>query len=370
MWKLLCDSVTSDQGVVICQVPDVQDQNFVLKATDLTDNQVFFESDPLRVLPQELIGGVYKNNDKTVLLMHFEKDISNAVNNDLIPAGVSEEKLFQDNYSLHLGKSYRMANTENDGWNCIQVPYTSNLDLEDNWTIEMWVKYNEIETDKTEYPSILSNWNSYTIGLDTHGNGFTGNLKFENQSQISFVQNQPLEKGRWYHVAMSSNAATRTISFYVHDDGRKLIYSDSKTLSSNNTGKLDPSTNDLMIGGVAGNSNVQFDGWFDELRITKEPVDYTSMVTHTVTYGLTSGMTCYPNPVTESSVVRFTLEKSDNVNLTVYDLQGRRVYTLINKRLEAGTHSFSIGKKLKTTGIYFCNLITSRGSSTVKVVVE
>ncbi|WP_346858425.1 C10 family peptidase [uncultured Draconibacterium sp.] len=78
--------------------------------------------------------------------------------------------------------------------------------------------------------------------------------------------------------------------------------------------------------------------------------------------------TIYPNPVTSESVISFHTKTSEKVNLAVFDIQGRKISTLINGNLNAGTHTLPIGNQLKFTGIYFCKLSTSEGVSTLKIV--
>jgi hypothetical protein len=55
-----------------------------------------------------------------------------------------------------------------------------------------------------------------------------------------------------------------------------------------------------------------------------------------------SGLALYPNvpnPFGDATSVRFALPQAGPVSLTVYDVAGRRVASLVDRRLEAGTHS-------------------------------
>lgn len=47
----------------------------------------------------------------------------------------------------------------------------------------------------------------------------------------------------------------------------------------------------------------------------------------------------YPNPFNQSTRIEFTLENSDFVDLTIYDLLGRKIKTLISENLPAGRNS-------------------------------
>ncbi len=78
----------------------------------------------------------------------------------------------------------------------------------------------------------------------------------------------------------------------------------------------------------------------------------------------------YPNPVTANSLVSFQTKTNEKVNLSLYDHQGRKICTLLNKKLNAGTYTIQLGNQLKASGVYTCKLTTSEGISTLKLVVN
>ena len=61
----------------------------------------------------------------------------------------------------------------------------------------------------------------------------------------------------------------------------------------------------------------------------------------------------YPNPFNPVTTIRFWLGGTVNVNLTVYDILGRRVAVLVNGRLVAGNHDVKFDAKGLSSGIYF-----------------
>ncbi|WP_321373029.1 LamG-like jellyroll fold domain-containing protein [uncultured Draconibacterium sp.] len=368
-WKTLCDSITSAENLQSFTMPNLTHNSVQLKATNLANDSVFFKSESFRIMEEGLVGGVYKNDENTMLLMHFEEAVSNEANNTVIPEERSVEyKIYDENYDLHLGKAFRVNNTNDAEWHCLRIGHTEELDLGNNWTIETWVKYNEIGTEKTEYPLILEKGESFGIWLDGNGNGFGGYARFNDQSEAGFFQNQKLEKGKWYHVAITGNANKRKVSFYVHNEHRKLIFEDSRDFPSGNDGILNHSENDLFIGGVDGGSNIQFDGWIDELRITEKSIDYSEMVTNISETQIPLRFTCYPNPLNQQSVATFHLNNNEKVDLSIFDLNGRKIFTILNRKLNAGTHKVPLSNSLPTSGIYFCKLQTSEGISTLKLI--
>lgn len=47
----------------------------------------------------------------------------------------------------------------------------------------------------------------------------------------------------------------------------------------------------------------------------------------------------FPNPVTDKTTIRFTLLRNSNVQLGIYDMNGKQVASLIDASLLAGEHS-------------------------------
>jgi hypothetical protein len=77
----------------------------------------------------------------------------------------------------------------------------------------------------------------------------------------------------------------------------------------------------------------------------------------------------YPNPITGNSVISFQIKTFENVDISVYNLQGRKIYTLLNKYLNPGLHTIPVGNKIKVNGIYLCKLATSEEIYTIKLMV-
>ncbi len=61
----------------------------------------------------------------------------------------------------------------------------------------------------------------------------------------------------------------------------------------------------------------------------------------------------YPNPFNPTTTISFTLPQEEFVTLTVYDVSGRFVTTLIDKRQTAGKHIVEWNANSSSSGIYF-----------------
>lgn len=77
----------------------------------------------------------------------------------------------------------------------------------------------------------------------------------------------------------------------------------------------------------------------------------------------------FPNPFNPTTTIRFSIPKRQNVNLSIYDLLGREVETLINMELEAGRHSVVFDAAGFAGGVYFYRMQTESFVSTKKFIL-
>jgi hypothetical protein len=64
----------------------------------------------------------------------------------------------------------------------------------------------------------------------------------------------------------------------------------------------------------------------------------------------------YPNPFNPTTVVRFALPQSGQVNVTVVDMLGRHVATLVDGHRDAGIFAATWDASSLPSGVYFCRL--------------
>jgi len=77
----------------------------------------------------------------------------------------------------------------------------------------------------------------------------------------------------------------------------------------------------------------------------------------------------YPNPVSNSSTISFSLSQPENVSLKIIDLNGRLVSILADKTFKEGDHEIVWNAGETDAGIYFLNLQSNEFSQTVKLIV-
>lgn len=76
-----------------------------------------------------------------------------------------------------------------------------------------------------------------------------------------------------------------------------------------------------------------------------------------------------PNPFNPSTRLEFSLPMAEPVRLSIHDLLGREVATLVNERLAAGSHHFDWNATRLPSGIYLALLEAGGSSTTLKLAL-
>jgi len=79
----------------------------------------------------------------------------------------------------------------------------------------------------------------------------------------------------------------------------------------------------------------------------------------------------YPNPLNPDTNINFLINRDADVNLSLFDILGRKITTLVNKRLGKGKYTVRVNSSSLnlSSGIYFYQLSTGENSITKKMVV-
>lgn len=72
--------------------------------------------------------------------------------------------------------------------------------------------------------------------------------------------------------------------------------------------------------------------------------------------GTISFFSNFPNPFRTSTKINFTIKGNSFIKISVYDIQGKKVATLINKELHSGDHEINWMAEGISSGIYICKL--------------
>jgi len=75
----------------------------------------------------------------------------------------------------------------------------------------------------------------------------------------------------------------------------------------------------------------------------------------------------YPNPFNGSSTIRYRLTEPADVNLSIYNLRGQKVYNLVEGRFDAGIHSVDWNAPDVPSGVYFARLVAGSETKSLKI---
>jgi hypothetical protein len=111
-------------------------------------------------------------------------------------------------------------------------------------------------------------------------------------------------------------------------------------------------------------------------HLCNEPYDYNTTDLEEIKETIPSEYVLeqnYPNPFNPTTTISFKLKEAGHTNLTLFDLQGRKIATLINKTMPAGKHKYVLDASIMllqlVSGTYFYRLESGDFVETKKMVL-
>ncbi len=146
---------------------------------------------------------------------------------------------------------------------------------------------------------------------------------------------------------------------------------DARTLEFNPVGKtliitylssLDNEYHNYYADVSINSSNLSFIDRNNSYNFIKMPDIYTGIESINesilpISYHLSQN---YPNPFNPFTVIEFIIPKESDVTLKVYDILGREIETLVDKRLSQGSYKAIFKDNGYASGIYFYRLISGK----------
>ncbi len=77
----------------------------------------------------------------------------------------------------------------------------------------------------------------------------------------------------------------------------------------------------------------------------------------------------YPNPFNPTTEIKFDLKESGNVELSIYNMLGEKVMTLVDGRMEAGQQQVTVSAANLTSGVYFYKIRTNTFTAVRKMIL-
>jgi len=77
----------------------------------------------------------------------------------------------------------------------------------------------------------------------------------------------------------------------------------------------------------------------------------------------------YPNPFNPTTKIKFDIRKASNTKLTIYNILGKEIATLVNEKLSAGSYEVDWNGSGYPSGVYFYKLTTDGFYDVKKMVL-
>ena len=189
----------------------------------------------------------------------------------------------------------------------------------------------------------------------------------------SYVQ-EGITIGEWIHYVAVYNYTSDSIFLYKNGVLRDADnFSDYSIIPGNGTAPLRIGTRDLnsyykgviddiriysrVLNDTEINSLYHENGWDEPLGILSQEKSTTFKI--------------FPNPFNPVTTIRFDIpaETQHPISLQVYDISGRMVKTLVNKKLKPGQHEIQWNASQHSSGVYFLRMETALFSKKQKMIL-
>ena len=252
-------------------------------------------------------------------------------------------------------------------------------------------------TEVCSYPDITgyNNENSLEINIQRNGTGWSFITKTFSPP-LTMGINTPSPNLNCNFVVKTTNTSIQLSTFVKHNNEWYFAAMISRTnlnndwyiinnqdwYNTNGSGQLltvDSVTIDTMIiyfYSYGQGANIILDTWFNsiynptpmvfdgfgDIISTLESINHP----YPASFSLAQN---YPNPFNPSTKLRFTIPISDFTNLTIYNILGQPVATLVNQELPFGTYEYDFNASQLPSGNYFYTLSTNGQKLTKKMIL-
>jgi hypothetical protein len=163
-----------------------------------------------------------------------------------------------------------------------------------------------------------------------------------------------------YHVRVFGQNLSGAPASLTVKEGTATLASPVLPFKTKSGGATDSTGNDVYSAGfalTAGAHTIALSG-------SSVNIDYIQLIKEDVVQGVGKGTEPfeysldqnYPNPFNPATTINFTLAKTSNVKLVVYNILGQKAATLVDGPMAAGTHSLRFNALNLATGVYIYRL--------------
>jgi hypothetical protein len=206
------------------------------------------------------------------------------------------------------------------------------------------------------YVSSSQYWYNPGFGVNSHHQSLTGYYKFipENNDSmnIQVVMYKNHNQIGWGNLA-STNTVTEYTPFNIDINYQSGLMPDSCQIIMKSSYNRALGNSKLYI------DNLNFDGFLSGVKespITETPNNFIFNV--------------YPNPFSDNATISFALNNDENVMMRLFDLSGKQVSLLANRRYHAGNHNLDISAEGLKKGFYICVITSKNNNYSKKIVIQ
>ena len=196
------------------------------------------------------------------------------------------------------------------------------------------------------------NWCGYNCSIYLK-NGII--VDFAISENDSFATNPGSINSKWIKLISADSTVTVPAGTFEHC----YVFSNGDIYAPN-VGPI----KDLVYAKVNGVEYGTYPSELTSVEIIKEhpPTDFALFQNH-------------PNPFNNTTVINFNLPEPAEIKLTIFDVTGKEVKTILNSHLSAGSHSVRWDGtdnywRPVASGLYFIRLQTGQSSKTIKAIYK
>jgi hypothetical protein len=239
-----------------------------------------------------------------------------------------------------------------------------------SFTLAAWVKIpNPIPSGwRTIIEHDRSGGNWFGLWKSNNGNFFHFRWGIDDVSDFSTT----ISPDRWYHVAGTYDALEKSANLYLNGNLDRMIQNADTPTSSNSALRI----------GITLQNHEDFVGIIDDVRVYNRALDETEineLFADTSTdfsnnfdenyIPKTYRLSNYPNPFNSRTMINYDLPITNYVELSIYNLNGQKITTLISETKSAGTYTIEWDASEFASGVYYYELRTRDYHDVKKMVL-
>ena len=194
-------------------------------------------------------------------------------------------------------------------------------------------------------------------------------------TQPSFIRAFAKDSSAVVFYLQLVTGTTHTVKGFRTDRNGNLLWGGTiKDISSVSSGKG-------RLTGSFTSSGISLLTWSDQRidgnGVYGQKVNFDGTLGNTTGLGATDPMIAkqfdllqnYPNPFNPSTRIQYSVPTKEVVGLSIYNLLGQEIATLVNEEMSAGTHEVIFDASTLCTGVYFYKLTSGSFSATRKLLL-